>query len=103
LTPAEEQALFEGVIDDLFQLAGGLYWPLEQALHTDINYLLIAYKGHCVELGRLFGAEEEEVKTVEQTSSVPVDARGQELVLTPAIFDVEFAPDEAERVIRQKA
>lgn len=50
--------------------AGWLGWPESQAMSTDVNYILAAYKGRVLMLQALFGGSEEKTPpTSEQIKS----------------------------------
>jgi hypothetical protein len=71
----------------MLEIAGGqLYWPLEQALHTDINYILVAHAGHQDLLKAIFGSGDSSQRPVR----VSKGADGRPLTLTPNVFDVQF-------------
>lgn len=63
-----------------------MYWPLEIALHTDVNYIQVAYSGHVKELNALFGASD----NPNPKAGPPKGADGKVIKLTPNIFDLQF-------------
>jgi len=71
----------------LFEIAGGLYWPLELALHTDINYLMVSFEGHNAQMRALFGSSDTPDKMPTRATK---GADGKPVVLTPKVFDIQF-------------
>jgi hypothetical protein len=54
-------------------------------------YITAAYEGHLEMLEAIFGKREDAPDTV--TSKVTKDAKGQEINLTPSVFDAQFDND----------
>lgn len=72
-------------------MAGGrLYWPLERALHTDVNYIWVSLRGQLELLTSIFGKSEPEPESVPRHTTPPLGADGKPIVLTPQNFDVVF-------------
>ncbi len=85
-------------MQELFELAGGLYWPLDVALETDVNYIQIAASARNEFFNTLLGGGSKEENTA--PSKPALDARGREITLSPNVFDVQF--DIGKRQIRRK-
>lgn len=83
--------------DELFEMAGTLYWPLDAALHTDINYLLVSYEAHVKHINRIFGGE--------PTPTGPAKGGdGKIIKFSPAVFDAQFpdSPPNAMEIRRKR-
>jgi hypothetical protein len=77
-----------------------MYWSLEEALTTDINYLFLAHSGHAAELNALFGDGKPPAPPgqIKGGDGRPLGERK----LTPEEFDAAFSPN-GEREIRYKS
>ena len=68
-----------------------MYWPLEQTLWTDVNYILVAFEGHQEQLKAIFGGGEDAPS--QKPFKVSKDAKGRDIQLTAEIFDIQFETD----------
>jgi hypothetical protein len=73
-----------------------LNWPSQQALNEDLNYITAAYAGYGETLETIFGTKEDTAPEVAR------DAKGNEIVMTPDLFDTMFGGDERPFEVRRK-
>jgi hypothetical protein len=78
---------------------GWLGWSPELAMTADLNAIELAYLGRLDMLKAIFGsgdtASKDQYDKLELPTGEVLDARGNEIVLTPQIFDLMFGGGKA--------
>jgi hypothetical protein len=101
----------ENWYDGLAEFAlGWLYWSEEQVLHSDVNAILLAQRGHLEMLKTIHGSSEPTLapwqvkRQAEQDASkvklLPVTAGGKPTPMTPAAFDAMFGSKHTRSPVR---